>query len=108
MQEDQIEERLYTHLITLLAVSTGMVGVCLTAISLIGIFKSHSKLDTVLDEIVAVDSLLYVAVCLLIFLALRTPLKKRSSALALTVDLIFSLALILTAIACGLLAWVVF
>jgi len=108
MQENQIEERLYTHLMTLLAVSAGMVGVCLTAISLIGIFHSHSKIDSVLDEIVAVDSLLYVAVCLLIFLALRTPLKKRSSALALTVDLIFSLALILTAIACSLLAGVVF
>jgi hypothetical protein len=108
MQEDQIEEHLYTHLMTLLAVSAGMVGVCLTAISLIGLFHLHSKLDTLLDEIVAVDSLLYVAVCLLIFLALRTPLKKRSSALALTVDLIFSLALVLTAIACGLLAWVVF
>ena len=108
MQEDQIEEHLYTHLTTILAVSSGMVGVCLTAISLIGIFKSHSKVDTVLDEVLAFNALLYLAACLLIFVALRTPLKKRSSAIALAVDLVFSLALILTAIACGLLAWVVF
>jgi len=108
MQKDHIEERLFTHLMTLLAVSAGMVGVCLTAISLIGIFKSHSKLDTVLEEVVAVDALLYLAACLLIFVALRTPLKKRSSTLALAVDLVFSLGLILTVITCGLLAWVVF
>lgn len=108
MHEDQIGERLYTHLITLLAVSAGMVGVCLTAISLIGIFKSHSKIDTVLEEVVAVDALLYVAACLLIFGALRTPLKKRSSAIALAVDLVFSVALILTVVVCGLLAWAVF
>jgi len=108
MHEDQIGERLYTHLITLLAVSAGMVGVCLTAISLIGIFQSHSKLDTALDEILAVDALLFLAATLIIFVGLRTPLKKRSSAIAVAADLVFSLALMLTAIACALLAWVVF
>ena len=108
MQEDHTDERLYTHLSTLLAVSAGMVGVCLTAISLIGIFEFHSKIDTLLDEVLAVDSILYLTTSLLVFVALRTPLKKRSSAIALAADLDFSLALILTAISCGLLAWLVF
>ena len=108
MKEDQAEERQYAHMMTLLGVAAGMVGVCLTAISLIGIFKSHSKVDTALDEILAVDALLYLAVSLLIFTALRTPLKKRTSALVRAADLVFSLALILTAIACALLAWMVF
>ncbi len=57
MRQGPIEQQLYPHLITLLAVSAGMVGVCLTAISLIGIFQSHSKLDTALDEILSVDAL---------------------------------------------------
>ncbi len=108
MRQGPIEQQLYPHLITLLAVSAGMVGVCLTAISLIGIFQSHSKLDTALDEILSVDALLFLAATLIVFLGLRAPLKKRSAAIALAADLVFSLALILTAIACALLAWVVF
>ncbi len=86
MRQGPIEQQLYPHLITLLAVSAGMVGVCLTAISLIGIFQSHSKLDTALDEILSVDALLFLAATLIVFLGLRAPLKKRSAAIALAAD----------------------
>ena len=35
-----VEERLHAHRLTLFSVSSGMVGVCLTAVGLIGVLKS--------------------------------------------------------------------
>ena len=54
---DNDDDRSYTHLLTLLSVSTGMVGVCLTAIGLVSVFKALQKWEGMVDELLAVSGL---------------------------------------------------
>jgi heme/copper-type cytochrome/quinol oxidase subunit 4 len=105
--EPGIDDRLYTHLTTILSVSAGMVGVCLTAISLLGITKSLNKTETLIDDILAGDAVVFMVVALLGFLGMRTRLATTWRGFALVVDTIFCLGLIVTVIVAGLLASVV-
>ena len=107
MHEEPLDDRLVTHMLTILSVSAGMVGVCLTAIGLIGIVKSLNRFETLCDDLLAADSVMFLVTSVLCFVGLRTPLRKRCSSIALVVDCIFCIALGLTAIACGLLVYVV-
>jgi hypothetical protein len=51
--------RYFTHLLTVLSVSAGMVGVCLTAIGLIGVMKSLSRVETIVDDLLAISAMLF-------------------------------------------------
>ncbi len=102
------DEKLSAHMAIALSVSSGMLGVCLTAIGLIGIVKSLSKLELLIDDLLAVDALLFVVVAVLSFLGMRTDLRKRWRGFGLTLDVFFCLGLVIMAAAAGLLAWVVF
>jgi hypothetical protein len=101
------DDRYYTHLLTVLTVSSGMVGVCLTAIGLVGIMKSLSKLETLVDELLALGGVLFMTTAILSFLGLRTRLAKSWSGFTRTLDLIFCLGLVLVVIATLLLTWIV-
>lgn len=107
MHHDPVDERLTTHLLTILSVSAGMVGVCLTAIGLLGIVKSINRLESLCDDLLAFVSLLFLLAATLSFVGLRTPLRKRAATIALVVDWVFCSALALTSVACALLVWVV-
>jgi cation transport ATPase len=104
---DPEDERYHTHLLTLLSVSSAMVGVCLTAIGLIGILKALDRLEIVVDELLSLGTLLFMAVSLLSFLGIRTGLRQSWKGLPLTIDVLFCLGLLVLAIASVLLAWVV-
>lgn len=103
---DRLDHRLVTHLLTVLSVSAGMVGVCLTAIGLVGLLTKQASIETICDELLAVNSFLYLGTALLSFLALRSPLRRRADSIALAVDILFCLSLALTAVACGFLVFV--
>ena len=107
LQNHEIDDRLHAHLLNIISVSAGLLGVCLTAIGLIGIIKSMSKIETLCDEVLAVTSFIYLGAAIAAFTALRTPLRKRSALLTKLVDVFFCCGLILTAIACGLLVMIV-
>ena len=107
MQEDPGDERLYQHLLTILSVSGGMVGVCLSAIGILGMIKSLRRLDTLCDDLLAADAFLFLSAAILCFLVNRTPLWRRRHAVAVGIDGIFSLALIVMVTVCGMLVWVV-
>jgi hypothetical protein len=84
-----------------------MVGVCLTAVSLIGITKSLNKVETFIDDILAGDAVIFMVAALLSFLGMRTRLGTVWRGLVLTADIIFCMALIVTVVVAGLLASVV-
>jgi hypothetical protein len=90
------EDRSYTHLLTLLSVSTGMVGVCLTAIGLVSVFKALQKWESMVDELLAVSSLLFSIVTLLSFLAMRTRIRHMWPHYLLTLDILFCLGIVMT------------
>jgi hypothetical protein len=101
------DEQLTTHLLTMLSVATGMVGVCATAIGLIGILKSMNELEMIVDDLFAIGSMLFIGVVALSFLGLRTRVFKSWPKLMLTLDIIFFLGLMAVVIATLLLTWVV-
>ncbi|MBA4107147.1 MAG: hypothetical protein C0485_15490 [Pirellula sp.] len=107
MQDHNSDDRLHDHLLNIIAVSAGMLGVCLTAVGLIGVIKATAKIETLCDEILAATSFIYLGAAIISFVALRTPLRKRAIGLAFLVDVLFCLGLILTAVACGLLVMIV-
>ncbi|MDZ4783851.1 MAG: hypothetical protein SGJ19_26690 [Planctomycetia bacterium] len=45
-----------THYLTLLSVSSGMVGACLTAVGLIEVVKALNRIETVVDDLLATHS----------------------------------------------------
>jgi hypothetical protein len=67
----QFEERLHAHRLTLLSVSSGMVGVCLTGIGLIGVLKHLRRTETVIDELLTGNALLFLITTALYFVLLR-------------------------------------
>ena len=108
MQEDPGDERLYHHLTTILSVSGAMVGVCLSAIGILGMIKSLRRFDTLCDDLLAADAFLFLATSILSFLVVRTPLLWRHRhPVAVGIDGIFCLALVVMVTVCGMLVWVV-
>jgi hypothetical protein len=100
-------EHLHDHLLNIISVAAGMLGVCLTAIGLIGVIKATSSIETLCDELLAINSFMYLGVAVIAFVALRSPLRKRLIGITKIVDILFCLALIVTAAACGLLVMIV-
>jgi len=97
----------YSHLLTILSVSSGMVGVCLTAIGLIGIVKSLSKLETFVDDLLALGTLFFMVAGALSFFGMRTRLGKRWRNLVRALDIIFCIGMLTVVVAAMLLTWVV-
>jgi hypothetical protein len=101
-------ERFYTHQLTVLSVSSGMVGVCLTAIGLIGIRQSIGGIESIVDDILAVGSLLFMVTALFSFFAMRTRLSKTWRGIERAIDVVFCLGLVLVVMATAMLTWEVF
>jgi hypothetical protein len=101
------DERRDAHLFDLLNVSAAMVGVCLTAIGLVGILSALKGLKTMIEELLAVGGVLFMIVCMLSFLGVRTKLGTTSRNLLLVIDVLFCLGLVVLVGTSIILAWVV-
>ena len=94
------EERLHSHRLTLFSVSSGMVGVCLTAVGLIGVLKSLRRTETIIDELLTFDALVFLIATALYFSLLRRRRKVHRRWLDHLADAMFFLALALLLVAC--------
>lgn len=102
------EQWYHWHLLTLLSVSAAMVGVCLTAIGLVGILKWTAKMEQIIvDDLLAVAALLFVGCSFLSFLGIRTRIRKKWNGFSLAVDVLFCLGLLVLVAASLLLTWTV-
>src|SRR5437899_12352052 len=70
----KLEEDICIHIFT---VSWAMVGVCLTVIGLIRVVITLGKADTLADDLLASDALLFLTSCLLSYAALRAHSYRR-------------------------------
>lgn len=93
--------------VQLMSVSAGMVGVCLTVIGIFKLFHNLQGAGTIADELVAVDSLLFVAVCMLSYGGMRTANRKWRRRLERMADVLFLSALTFMGIICGIIAWAI-
>lgn len=94
------EERLHAHRLTLFSVASGMVGVCLTAVGLIGVLKSLQRTETIIDELLTFDALMFLTATALYFALLRRRRIVHHRRLDHLADATFFLALALLLVAC--------
>ena len=98
MEDDKrppLEEDICIHIFT---VSSGMVGVCLTAVGLLHVVTSIRKVATFADDIVTVDAVLFLVSALSAYWALRTR-RRRIYALERFADGTFIVAMVLCVVA---------
>jgi Kef-type K+ transport system membrane component KefB len=99
-----LEQDICTHIFT---VSSAMVGVCLTVIGLIRVVITLGRADTLADDLLAGDALLFLISCLLSYWALRSRSLRRMHRLEKIADGIFILAMIGMVIICALITYTI-
>src|SRR6266581_8618688 len=99
-----LEQDICIHIFT---VSSAMVGVCLTVIGLIRVVITLGSADTLADDFLAADALLFLISCLLSYWALRSRGLRRMHRLEKIADSIFIIAMIGMVVVCALITYTI-
>src|SRR5215468_4476151 len=102
--DTHLEQDISIHIFT---VSSAMVGVCLTVIGLIRVVITLGRADTLADDFLAADALLFLVSCLLSYWALRSRSARRMHRLERIADGIFILAMIGMVVICALITYTI-
>jgi hypothetical protein len=102
MNKPPLEEDISIHIFT---VSAAMVGVCLTVIGLIRIVITIGKIDTLADDVLAADALIFLFSCGTSYWALRTRSSRRMHRLERFADTNFLIGLLLMVVVCALITF---
>ena len=98
----KLEEDICIHIFT---VSSAMVGVCLTVIGLIRVVITLGKADTLADDLLACDALLFLTSCLLSYGALRARSFCRMHRIERAADVVFITAMVVMTLICGFITY---
>jgi len=98
------EHDICIHIFT---VSSAMVGVCLTVIGLIRVVITLGTADTLADDLLAADALLFLVSCLLSYWALRSRGLRRMHRLERIADGIFIIAMIGMVVICAVITYTI-
>jgi hypothetical protein len=79
-----------------------MVGVCLTVIGLIRVVITLGKADTLADDLLASDALLFLTSCLISYTALRARSFRRMHLIERAADVVFITAMVVMTVICGM------
>ena len=96
MNSKGAREDLCVHIFT---VSAGMVGVCLTVIGLIRVVITVGKVDTLADNLLALDALFFLLACFAAYWTLRARGATHFRRFERIADALFLLAMVLMRIA---------
>jgi hypothetical protein len=99
-----LEEDIAIHIFS---VSAAMVGVCITVISIVRVVIRAEGVNTIADDLLAVDALIFLCSCFLSYWALRTRKKNRMHRVERAADIVFLSGLSVMAIVCVLIVWAV-
>lgn len=91
-QLQTLEENVCVHIFT---VSAALVGVCLTVIGIIQIVVTSNKAETIADDILACDSVIFLTSCSLSYIALRSRHILRMHRVERVADALFIIGLFL-------------
>src|SRR5216117_218283 len=103
-RDSHLEHDICIHIFT---VSAAMVGVCLTVIGLIRVVITLGRADTLADDLLAGDALLFLISCLLSYWALRSRSLRRMHRLERIADEIFIMAMIGMVVICALITYTI-
>ena len=84
-----------------------MVGVCLTVIGLIRVVITLGSADTIADDLLAGDALLFLTASLLSYTALRTRDSRRMKYFERFADWLFILAMTVMVAVCAFIAYAI-
>lgn len=87
--------------------SAALVGVCLTVISIVGRITQGTLIHRLVDDLLAVDAMIFLGSCLLSYGALRVRGKRRVHHLETAADIVFIVGLCCLVLACGMIVWAV-
>ena len=93
----------FSHTLTTFAVATGMVGVCLTGIGVVQIVEHNAGLETLCDELLAGDAVLFLIAAVCSFVSARLRLQGPWRRFQLAGDLILMAAMVVMVFSCGVL-----
>src|SRR4029077_4212382 len=99
-----LEQDICIHIFT---VSSAMVGVCLTVIGLIRVVITFGMADTLADDLLAADALLFLISSLLSYWALRSRGLRRMHRLEKIEDRIFIVAMIGMVVVCAVITYTI-
>jgi hypothetical protein len=98
-------EHAFTHTLTVFKVSSGMIGVCLTAIGLVKIVSQAKGVETLCDDLIVIDAMIFGLATLLGFRGLRQFVLHQTLISHHVMDGTFLIGLGLTIVICGVFAW---
>lgn len=103
-----LEARAYDLTMHVFTVSAGMVGVCLTAIGLLRLVAAQTKAQTLGDDLLAVNAILFVLCSFLAFWSFKTQEPKICRRLQIVADTLFLIGLAGMAAICSVIAYTIF
>lgn len=103
-----LEAREHDLTMHVFAVSSGMVGVCLTAIGLLRLIAAQTKAQTLGDDLLAVDAILFVVCAFLAFWSFKTKEPSIRRCLRFVVDTLFLSGLAGMGAICAVIAYAIF
>lgn len=89
------------------AIAASMVGVCLTAIGILRLITSQTRVETIGDELLAGDAMVFMVCCVLSFWSFKTRAARLRQRLRLIIDVLFMLALTIMALICTIIAYAI-
>lgn len=109
MESHQLtESREHDLTMHVFAVSAGMVGVCLTAIGILSLVAAQTNVQTLGDDLLAIDAVLFVICTFLAFWSFKTRNQTTRRRLRLVVDTLFLAALPGMGAICAVIAYAIF
>src|SRR5438876_12228726 len=99
-----LEQDICIHIFT---VSSAMVGVCLTVVGLVRVVITLGTADTLADDLLAANALLFLVSCMLSYWALRSRGLRRMHRLERIADGIFIVAMVGMVVVCALITYTI-
>jgi hypothetical protein len=100
----QLEADISVHIFS---ASAALVGVCLTVIGLVRIVIITGKVETLVDDFLAMDAIFFLFSCLLSYWALRARGLSRMHRVERVADIVFLVGLFLMVVACSFIAYAI-
>lgn len=101
------EHREHDLTLHVFAISAAMVGVCLTAIGILRLVISQTPVETIGDQLLAADAVVFMVCCYLSFWSFKTKNVRLRHRLRLIIDGLFVLALTIMVLVCTIIAYAI-
>ena len=105
--EPNLEHREHDLTMHVFAISAAMVGVCLTAIGILRLITSQTRVETIGDGLLAADAVVFMVCCFISFWSFKTKNLRLRHLLRLIIDGLFMLAVTIMVVVCTVIVYAI-